>query len=413
VSYLDRLRACHYITPSGNGFELQFTELSRSGAKKAAVHEFPQSDTPEIQDLGNTGQRFPLTAVFDGPDYDLAADSFVEGLSEKGPGKLHHPRWGDMLALPLSWKQSERFVDGMGRAEFDVEFARVDEIRYPITTVSIESDLADSLNVTAEMARVGFDKGWQQIIPVPAMDAAAGKAQLLTGLQEFSKKMQDVVAENAEKAEEFNRTLNTITGTYDTLILDPSAAAASVITLLRLPASAVTSIVSKIKGYAVGIATLVQTLSPASIAQSLMGFLQLFGLGLGLADSSLAGTLNDREAAADAAGATQDAADALTEAVESIEDTGFSADSALMAALKAVLATATALLLEKSFSLRAARRVTLTRDSTPLDLVWELMAPASGDDLEAALDAFIAQNHLGGDALLLIPAGREVAYYAG
>jgi hypothetical protein len=225
--------------------------------------------------------------------------------------------------------------------------------------------------------------------------------------------MQDVVAENAEKAEEFNRTLNTITGTYDTLILDPSAAAASVITLLRLPASAVTSIVSKIKGYAVGIATLVQTLSPASIAQSLMGFLQLFGLGLGLADSSLAGTLNDREAAADAAGATQDATDALTEAVESIESTGFSADSALMAALKAVLATATALLLEKSFSLRAARRVTLTRDSTPLDLVWELMAPASGDDLEAALDAFIAQNHLGGDALLLIPAGREVAYYAG
>jgi hypothetical protein len=41
------------------------------------------------------------------------------------------------------------------------------------------------------------------------------------------------------------------------------------------------------------------------------------------------------------------------------------------------------------------------------------MAPASGDDLEAALDAFIAQNKLGGDALLLIPAGREVAYYAG
>ena len=409
MSYLDRLRACHYITPSGNGFELQFTELSRSGAKKAAVHEFPQSDTPEIQDLGNTGQRFPLTAVFDGPDYDLAADSFVEGLSEKGPGKLHHPRWGDMLALPLSWKQSERFVDGMGRAEFDVEFARVDEIRYPITTVSIESDLADSLNVTAEMARGNF----AAYSPASAMDAAAGKAQLLTGLQEFSKKMQDIVAVNAEKAAEFNRTLNTITGTYDTLILDPSAAAASCITLLRLPASAVTSIVSKIKGYAVGIATLVQTLSPASIAQSLMGFLQLFGLGLGLADSSLAGTLNDREAAADAAGATQDATDALTEAVESIESTGFSADSALMAALKAVLATATALLLEKSFSLRAARRVTLTRDSTPLDLVWELMAPASGDDLEAALDAFIAQNKLGGDALLLIPAGREVAYYAG
>jgi hypothetical protein len=409
VSYLDRLRACHYITPSGNGFELQFTELSRSGAKKAAVHEFPQSDTPEIQDLGNTGQRFPLTAVFDGPDYDLAADSFVEGLSEKGPGKLHHPRWGDMLAIPLSWKQSERFVDGMGRAEFDVEFARVDEIRYPITTVSIESDLADSLNVTAEMARGNF----AAYSPESATDAAAGKAQLLTGLQEFSKKMQDIVAVNAEKAAEFNRTLNTITGTYDTLILDPSAAAASCITLLRLPASAVASIVSKIKGYAVGIATLVQTLSPASIAQSLMGFLQLFGLGLGLADSSLAGTLADREAAADAAGATQDAADALTEAVESIESTGFSADSALMAALKAVLATATALLLEKSFSLRAARRVTLTRDSTPLDLVWELMAPASGDDLEAALDAFIAQNKLGGDALLLIPAGREVAYYAG
>jgi hypothetical protein len=84
-----------------------------------------------------------------------------------------------------------------------------------------------------------------------------------------------------------------------------------------------------------------------------------------------------------------------------------------MAALKASLVSAAALLLEKSFALRAARRVTLTRDCTPLDLVWELMKPASGDDLEAALDQLIKQNKLGGDDLLMIPAGREVAYYAG
>lgn len=47
MSYLDRLRACRYRTPSGTEYELQFTELARSGSKKAAVHEFPQADTPE------------------------------------------------------------------------------------------------------------------------------------------------------------------------------------------------------------------------------------------------------------------------------------------------------------------------------------------------------------------------------
>lgn len=411
MSYLDRLRSCRYRSPSGAEFELAFTEVMRSGAKKAAVHEFPQADTPEIQDLGNQGQRFPLRAEFSGQNYDLTADAFVQALSEAGAGTLLHPRWGDIRAVPLTWKQSETFVDGMGRAEFEVEFARTDETLFPISEKAIELQMADSLDAISESASGGF----AAYDPENAMDAAASKAVLTDGLTRFRTQMQAIVAQNAEVATEFDRVFASVVDGFDTVILDPSAAAASVISLMRLPATVESGITAKINGYSAVVDSLAASFDLSSGAQAMMAVLQLLGLGLGLADSATVGSLADREDAADAAGATQDATTALVEAVEAVEAavSGYMTDAAIMAALRAALAQAAALLLEKAFSLRAARRVTLTRDSTPLDLVYELLAPESAEEMETALDEFIAQNRLAGDMILMVPAGTEVAYYAG
>ena len=409
MSYLDRLRTCRYRTPSGAEFELRFTDLSRSGGHKAAVHEFPQASNPEVQDLGNTAQRFPLEAYFDGPDYDLRGDAFVRGLSETGPGTLLHPRWGDFSAMPLTWGQVETFVEGMGRSTFTVEFVRVDAQRFPTSAGALESELADTTAAIAVQAEETFA---EEFAPVNAADAVAVEDDTLRNVATFYDRLKAIAAQGAEIATAFDRAVDELNTTYDTLIADPSLAAEAIIELFNTPAAAEAAIKDKVAAFSLALVDIAADLSSTSVARCAMGFLHLVALGLGLVNAVLTGTLLDREDAAQAAEGVQGATDTLTTAVESLEASGYAADAATMAALRAALSSASALLLEKSFSLRAARRVVLTRDYTPLDIVYEMIGPENADELEAVLDEFIAQNHLSGDDLLMLYRGREVAYYA-
>ncbi len=138
MSYLDRLRTAKYIAPSGSIFIFKFNDLKRSGGKKAPIQEFPQQNEADVKDLGNLADRYPVELFFTGADYDQIADSFKEALAEKGPATLLHPRWGDLSVLPLTYIQSEGFVDGMRQARFSIDFVRVADVEYPTTTVQTD-----------------------------------------------------------------------------------------------------------------------------------------------------------------------------------------------------------------------------------------------------------------------------------
>ena len=408
MSYLDRLRTCRYQAPSKTEYELKFSELARSGEKKAAIHELPQQNTPEVQDLGNKAQRFVLQAFIDGPDYDWTADAFVVGLSEKGPGILTHPRWGDMFVLPLSWHQSENFVDGMGRATFDIEFIRVADQKFPTSVRSIESELQFAGSEAQDSATASFVATFA---PAGAVDLAACKDAVTGGASDFASQLQAQISYDTDIASQVTAKVAEITSTIDTLMVDPQNLAESVLTLCGLPANVYTSISSKITGYGTALANVILKI-PQTIAQSALSFLWIFGLTDGIAQSAIEGTFKDRKDAVAAAQAVQDAMASAQGGAEGTEGTGYFVPADVLAQVRAMMAAAAALLLEKTFSLRIARKITLTADRTPLDLISELKSPADAETLETALDEFIAQNALAGELLLMIPAGTEIAYYA-
>ena len=408
MAYLDRLREGRYTTPSGNMFTFFFDGLERGGEKKAAVHELPQQNTPEVQDLGNRAQRFPITATFYGADYDLTADAFAAGLSEKGPGTLQHPRWGDMQALPLTWKQSENFIDGMGRAVFEIEFLRVDDVRFPTSSMSIEGALQQQLDDAQATATESFITSYG---PVNAADLAACKKGMTDGATDIVAQTKAVIAKSAEVSAEVNEALTKFNATIDFLATDPQALADGILNLTRMPAQVDASIRGKIEAFTGALTNTIVSI-PGSISQSAGVFLRMFGLSEGIVESSLTGSLMDRADAVGAAQAVQDAMAVVQAGAEGTEATGYFVPADVLAQVRAMMAAAAALLLEKAFSLRTARRIVLTGDRNPLDLVSELGGPYSdGDTLETALDEFIAQNALAGERLLSIPAGTEVAFY--
>ena len=404
MSYLDRLRTARYTSPSGSKFTFHFNDLKRAGSKKAGVHELPQQDEADVQDLGNTAIRFAIDAYFTGADYDQTADSFWDALSERGPAKLLHPRWGDLQVLPLTFVQNEAFVDGMRRASFGIEFIRVSDIQYPTTIVHAEAAIADSLDTAEESTGAAYGA---QFDPESAADSAAAKGSLLDSLDDFSEGISGIIAEVESVSEEINRRVRDFENAMDQLILTPMLLAQSLVQLYRTPGRAAVRITRKIDGYGTMLQNLVSYVAPETKSQAATRTLQAAAILAGMAESTLTGDLASRSEAVSACEALWAALAAAIELIESVEGSvpGYAAPADIMAWIRDILARAAAMLLEKSFSLKAERRISLEGDRTPLDLVYELYG-----DIEH-LDEFIDQNRLQGDEIFLIPRGREVAYY--
>jgi prophage DNA circulation protein len=406
MAYDDRLRSAEYTAPSGERFELQFDDLERAGGKKAAVHEFPQQDAASVQDLGNQAEKFPMAVYFTGADYDTQADAFWSALGERGPGSLQHPRYGDIPVLPIAWTQAEKLVDGLGRADFKVEFLRVlADVPFPITSVAIDeavgSAVAEATEAAAAEAAGEFD-------PENAADLAVVKAGVLDGVQSYQDAFAEVTAVSEEIQAESTKAVRDITGGIDDLLAEPLTLFTSLANLARLPARVLTSVVNKLKAYNAYVEAIVQA-EPLSVAQA-TAFVEavLYGMA-GATEASTIGALRSRGEAIAAADALETIGETVAAAIEAAEAAvpGFRTSPDTMAALIGAASAARASLLERAYSLRAERRVTLAADRTPLDLVAEFYGGAIDE-----LDAFIESNGLTGDEIILVPAGREVVYYA-
>jgi prophage DNA circulation protein len=406
MAYDDRLRSAEYTAPSGERFELQFDDLERAGGKKAAVHEFPQQDAASVQDLGNQAEKFPMAVYFTGADYDTQADAFWSALGERGPGSLQHPRYGDIPVLPIAWTQAEKLVDGLGRADFKVEFLRVlADVPFPITSVAIDeavgSAVAEATEAAAAEAAGEFD-------PENAADLAVVKAGVLDGVQSYQDAFAEVTAVSEEIQAESTKAVRDITGGIDDLLAEPLTLFTSLANLARLPARVLTSVVNKLKAYNAYVEAIVQA-EPLSVAQA-TAFVEavLYGMA-GATEASTIGALRSRGEAIAAADALETIGETVAAAIEAAEAAvpGFRTSPETMTALIGAASAARASLLERAYSLRAERRVTLASDRTPLDLVAEFYGGAIDE-----LDAFIESNGLTGDEIILVPAGREVVYYA-
>jgi prophage DNA circulation protein len=416
--YQDRLRQARYRSPGGAEFTLQFDDVSRSGSKKAAIHELPQQDKADIQDLGNNSDRFPMSVYFTGDDFDQTADAFFSALRERGPGSLQHPRYGDIPVLPLTWTQSESWTDGLGRADFKIEFIRVQtDVVFPITAVSATTavaNLADVATLEANLAAVAeFD-------PISAADISVIKDGISGFLADYQAAFAEIIAVSESIQAEVNGIVNEITGTIDQLIAAPAALFASLTRLATLPARIVANIKSKVDSYSNFITQLANSI-PKSYAQAVQTVQTVQVMLAGAAVASTVGTISTRRAAVDSAAALEAMANTATLIFEQAESTAFvitsastppeyRPDGAVIAQLTEAVEVARAAIVERSYSLRAEYTRRIDAERTPLDLVAEFYGDQIAD-IDAVLDEFIRTNDLQNGEIIVIPAGREVIYY--
>jgi prophage DNA circulation protein len=398
VSFLDRLRECRYISPSGKEYTPLFDDVERSGGKKAAVHELPFRDVADVQDLGNQAEKYPMALYFTGPDYDQLADAFYAALREKGRGKLKHPRWGDIDVLPITRSQTEKLIDKVWYCAFQVDFIEAPDpasLTISTTTAAAIQAAADNAAAVAAAALSLQQSALKSQVELVKMKgkavsvAASAVETLKSGTSGF-----DDVRSALVKAQK------DITRNIDALTTDPMTLTDSLIQLIRTPADMVTAVTLKLGGFGKLILDNIVTLEGLTIGAALAIVPVLLGATVAAAQSTASGTLASRADAIDAYNALTDSAASALAAVE-----GYVDDPAALGAVRQLASDARARLLVESYSLPTERSMVLQGDSNPILLAQQLYGdPERFNDI-------CDQNGLDDDFGFIVPRGTEIRWY--
>lgn len=140
MNWTDRLQ-----TASFRGMAFHHEQISRSGGRRVALHEYPFTDDPYPEDMGLKANEFTINAYFIGSNYDLLATAFEQQLDKKGQGELILPLSGSQSVQLQTWQRTDTTAQG-GMARFNLKFVQAGAKRYPSTEGNAQADLISSLN---------------------------------------------------------------------------------------------------------------------------------------------------------------------------------------------------------------------------------------------------------------------------
>ncbi len=116
MAWRDRL-----LPASFRGVPFFVERAEYEGGRKVVAFDYPQRDTPFIEDLGRRGRIFPTDAYVVGDDYFTDRDALTEALEQAGPGTLVHPYHGNRLVIPGVFRIIETIEEGR-MARFSIDF---------------------------------------------------------------------------------------------------------------------------------------------------------------------------------------------------------------------------------------------------------------------------------------------------
>lgn len=428
-----------YTSPSGKEFTFVYENVSKETDLKTATFTFPEKDGAYIQSLGRGGRRFPLTCIFTGENCMKKADEFEAALEERGIGSLRHPVYGTRAVVPTGTiKREDGLVTDVNTSVVTITFSETN------TDKEVLQSVTESSSEISAAAEVFVDNAIDEFVASVSLDSAPEVLQVETLCKDSAKIICDNIDSYSDMvATKKNFNLNDFTnGAYKAMrkivnnatapINDIRGYAATVLKLMRLPATIVSAPAEIITAYSNMVRDIVKKFKNdpfgdkkvknqyAVMKLSLQGAICAICEGTTFAcgqSSSSAGGSSGSDGTQDGFTSREDAVNAaekveeIFEAVKSKLDEEVGKDvlvetSESYSALLEVYQKTVALVLNTAFSLRKRRVIVLDRDRQLIELLAELYG-----DVDSHIDEFIIDNNLMMEDLKILPMGKEVAYY--
>lgn len=413
MAWNDRIREASYTSPNGNNIVFLYEDVRTEFDKKTTAFNFPDADGTYVQDLGNTGRRFPLRIFLSGDDYDLQANDFINVLRESGIGRLNHPIYGVFDVVPFgSITRIDALKTEANQAVFEVTFWQTIGLIYPTSQNDPASNVLFSIQEFTDQTAAQFES-------IINLDNASLSALFQINYESAITVVSNVLRPISETQENVRSDFNTIERSINegitTLIGDPLTLAFQTVELIKAPARAVTSISDRLDAY-FNLADQIISESPSSnkTAGNLPDENSFYNADL-FASSLIIGSVlssvnNQFETKTDAL----ETADNILNQFSNLQtwrddnytqlakiDTGESYQK-----LQETVALAAGFLVEISFNLKQENRIILDRNRTIIDLSSELYG-----EIDNQLDFLINSNNLTGSEILELPKGKEIVFY--
>lgn len=407
MAWNDRIREGAYTSPGGTRQTWSFEDVSKTIDKKTTGFNFPDAPGTYVQDLGNSGYRYPLRLIFWGDECDTEADAFEALLLEIGTGKLEHPIYGVKDVVPFGTiTRRDDLKTAANQAIIECTFWETINIIYP----AAQTDPASSVVSSVDEYNAAAAAELEDTLILKTVNAAVTFKNNVLSLVDSVQSGLQVIADTQEAVQkEFDAVVSSINNGIDTLVGDPLTLAFQVTQMIQAPARAITAIEARLNAYK----DLAQALISGDGAdvsntdefhtKDLYASSYVTGSILSTVNNQFATKTAALEAAEEILAQLDDVVvwrDGNLQNLEEI-DTGGAYQK-----LQEAAAIAAGFLVQISFSLKEERRLVLDRNRTIVDLVGELYGA-----VDSELDFFIISNDLSGSEILELPAGREVLYY--
>lgn len=411
MPWQDRIQQAAYTSATGPRIPFDFEDVSTSFELFGTEFNYPDGLASYVQRTGTGSRRYPMTAIFSGPDHDLIANEFEKALGAKGIGVLEHPFYGRMRVVPFGVVEREdRLVTAANQTKITVVFWRADGITVPTvgasSTAETQQALADyAAKAAGQYADTITNENYEdEIYLVRANEAFLGEAsQVLERIARGSKGVQS----------QFSTVVESINANIETLVNDPLTLAHQTVIALQAPARAAVATADRMEAYgtlarsiiAQGLALPTYDGTPSNTFHTADMYASTYVTGQVI--TALNTQYTTRSEAILAAEAILQLLSEVTEWREenflALEEYDTGGD---LQQLQESVASVAAFLVELSFSLKQEKRITLTHNRTPIDLCAELYGR-----VDEVLQFFIDTNNLSWQEHLEIMAGRRIVYY--
>lgn len=129
---------------------------SNDGGRRNQKHEYPNKNTPYIEDMGKKAETFTIEAFVVGDDYTKKRDKLRNACSATGAGILKHPSYGEISVICDSYSITERYTSEGRIARFSLTFIESGAQEMPAVTVDYKDQINELADKTEQCVTENF-----------------------------------------------------------------------------------------------------------------------------------------------------------------------------------------------------------------------------------------------------------------
>jgi prophage DNA circulation protein len=148
---------------SFKGVEFFYQDSTIDGGRKTITHEYPDTNTRYVEDLGKLEKSFSITAMVDNNVNYSSRDALIDVLEQEGVGVLIHPEYGTNNVALKGYSVSNN-INNLGVTTFNMTFEVAEQNRFPQTTKGNKGFLANLKSSLFGTNEAAFDAAWESVI---------------------------------------------------------------------------------------------------------------------------------------------------------------------------------------------------------------------------------------------------------